>query len=469
LALLLSCEKENSPSNIDIEQLEDNFFEFNHLKTDGQSDKVDFTVRSIDSLKNYNAEVNFIPWFTDKLGYADWSNARYFEVNDETVLQIPVYRETDEQVQALIIAAIKNDFLDCYVIERNKFDAYIGACAPQLTLEKVIDLFMIADFNVFDRSDYWPNGRVYYGPPTQTLLKGAEVWEVCYHTEGWVGNHKVSHTVTCELEIRYVDEQKTFLVHGNGGGFGGGGTSYNGFKPNHEHPDDNDNRPDIKNGLTQFPCASRVLLNFINFDALISNMIQSVFGENSPVNITFKANLALAGSNTSGTSRPLSSSEFVISLNPDILTNATQEYIAVTYAHEALHALIDYYWLNDPIRGKELFPLFMDFRSSKTDFLSPPTVGMSSYESEKQHHETMAEKYINEMVNVILTVNPNFPINDAKQLAWGGLQNTWAYELKKMSGGFDSKGNSIWEQNHIRINQAEKTGSSDAKGNKCTN
>ena len=94
---------------------------------------------------------------------------------------------------------------------------------------------------------------------------------------------------------------------------------------------------------------------------------------------------------------------------------------------------------------------------------------MRDYELNKQHHETMANKYINAMKEVVLKLNSSFPEKNAIYLAWGGLQGTWVYELKKMASLNDSNGNNIWEEKVSSANQQERNSSATSKGTKCIN
>lgn len=73
------------------------------------------------------------------------------------------------------------------------------------------------------------------------------------------------------------------------------------------------------------------------------------------------------------------------------------------------------------------------------------------------------------MVEIFLSLNPNFPANIAEHLSWGGLQDTWAFELKKQSSILDGNGNNVWEQNYANSNQSERKYSNVSKGTKCVN
>ena len=197
--------------------------------------------------------------------------------------------------------------------------------------------------------------------------------------------------------------------------------------------------------------------------------MRDVFDFDISMNITFEVDEKLSGTSTDATASQNSDIDFIIRMNPDVLNNATQEYIAVTFAHEVIHSLISYYSQNNPDLAKKYFPIFVDYRDSNTGFLEPPTKDMRDYELNKQHHETMANKYINAMKEVVLKLNSSFPEKNAIYLAWGGLQGTWVYELKKMASLNDSNGNNIWEEKVSSANQQERNSSATSKGTKCIN
>ncbi len=127
---------------------------------------------------------------------------------------------------------------------------------------------------------------------------------------------------------------------------------------------------------------------------------------------------------------------------------STKEYIAVTYAHETLHALIGYFNVTDPDKGKELFPIFYEW---------------PSYEDGQ--HLTMANRYVDLMANVVLQINPNMPSIDAKCLAWNGLQGTRVYDIQRSN--YDSvNGADAWDIKMTEVNQRERNGTS-IVGTRC--
>ncbi|MCW3786951.1 hypothetical protein [Plebeiibacterium sediminum] len=85
----------------------------------------------------------------------------------------------------------------------------------------------------------------------------------------------------------------------------------------------------------------------------------------------------------------------------------------------------------------ELFSLFLkDPRRIKND----------------EQHETMANAYIEAMTDVISNINPDYSRDKAILLAWGCLEKTWAFELKKMASLTEAYGNNLWFNKFSSLN-----------------
>ncbi|MDQ2179673.1 hypothetical protein [Marinifilum sp. D714] len=256
---------------------------------------------------------------------------------------------------------------------------------------------------------------------------------------------------------RYMYENYDDQVGGGQGDLDNGGGSNSDSNSEHE-PD-----PEVKEELEKFDCASEVFNSFSSFDNTISNLLSNTFGNSHNFHIIFKG--AKLDANVDGnfdsvdgtiltdnTTGAITEGTFVIKINEFVLNNSTKEYIAVTYAHETIHALIAYYKINNPQKGKELFPIFYE-----------------TFEYEDGDHLTMGNMYVDEMVDIIMQINPNMPYSDATCLAWQGLQNTRAYDLKKNEYDNMMGQTGAWDQLMIKINKREKNGDSKANGTKCVN
>ena len=218
--------------------------------------------------------------------------------------------------------------------------------------------------------------------------------------------------------------------------------------------------PEIFVDMEAYPCAANVYLSFAGFDNTISTLLMNTFGSSENFHVRFRPSSSLAnnvdGLFTGSTdvtfeNGVITGGTFYIDINTFVLNNSTKEYIGVTYAHEVIHALIQYYELNDPVKGKELFPIFYE-----------------TPDLEDGEHLTMGRLYVDEMTDIIRKLNPSLPANDATCLAWGGLQNTRAYDMQRFQ--YDQiNGSGAWDQLMSVVNTREKNSFSTANGTPCLN
>lgn len=181
------------------------------------------------------------------------------------------------------------------------------------------------------------------------------------------------------------------------------------------------------------PCLKNMVDSAISSDitfSLYQSMI-SIFDSNTNFNLNFADDVAsyfpdanddgLTETTNAGAFTPTGSDRVVITsmdikitLNKTVLNNPSQEFVTATIMHEALHAYLRY---------------------SQTIV---------------NQHLDMARNYISVMANQLMKLYPNLNPNDAKNLAWGGLE--------KDAGSLFS-GLSQAEKNDISItNQYYKSG-----------
>jgi len=113
---------------------------------------------------------------------------------------------------------------------------------------------------------------------------------------------------------------------GNPGGYSGGGNG------------DSSTNKEIIDSLKGYPCAQALVAKLPSLKTDIANLIKNTFSVSDYVNVTFEPDKRLIGSTTDGRFNQVSGSSYIIGLNPDVLKNASKEYILVTLYHEALHA-----------------------------------------------------------------------------------------------------------------------------------
>ncbi len=190
-----------------------------------------------------------------------------------------------------------------------------------------------------------------------------------------------------------------------------------------------------------YPCVSRIidsLTNYSNINALAQVALHNVFGVNQKIKLSIVAtNLP---SNIDGETEPgnINDPDSVyttkIHINKKILSSSTQEYIASTIIHEAVHAYIRYCQHQvqngymDTTKFKNLFPLFW-----------PPRIayvgGGTNYYSigSSVQHQVMASNLIYTMTQPLINLFPNPGISPSMRdsiytaLSWGGLSSTPAF------------------------------------------
>jgi hypothetical protein len=171
----------------------------------------------------------------------------------------------------------------------------------------------------------------------------------------------------------------------------------------------------IIDSLQGYPCAQNILARLPNINNKTKEILQNIFGVNDEVNISFKSSTQLP-LNTSGTASaggPLSNFKAIVRIDENVLIGASNDYIAATMIHEALHAYFIYQ------------RQALDTLTFATKF--PNYWGAKNVVGQAAHYE-MAANYVQMMTDVLIAYNPNILPNVAKALAWGGLQNTTAWK-----------------------------------------
>ncbi len=178
---------------------------------------------------------------------------------------------------------------------------------------------------------------------------------------------------------------------------------------------------DIIDSLNGYPCAQAALREMVGCNAFTKLILKDVFGVDVQTNIKFSVNPNL-NDTVVGQAR-VSNGSMVsymaeIELNPKYL-NGSQDYIASTLIHEAIHSYIDFKRRDlgsDTTTFSNMFPVYWSFR-----------------QNEAQHNE-MANNYVNKMANFLKQFNVNLSDETAIALAWGGLGKTALWKSK--SSGF---------------------------------
>ncbi len=210
---------------------------------------------------------------------------------------------------------------------------------------------------------------------------------------------------------------------GGGSGSGGGGTpnpgDYPPSDPNNpcdgssspsvsainpcDDPDPSTPPTDVINQV-QDPCL-QYMVNHVLFrspQSVISNLIQRTFNQQTVFNlrimdserIAFTTDGITTASLNTTTNPMVLEADVVITLNRTVLKNASQEYIAATILHEAVHA----YMYEQGNLGA-------------------------------MQHEAMYIGYAQTIASTLKAMYPNLTENEAWGLSVGGLEKTWSFNI----------------------------------------
>ena len=183
-----------------------------------------------------------------------------------------------------------------------------------------------------------------------------------------------------------------------------GGESGGGWQPDPQ-PDPQTPPPaEVKDSLDN-PCLKAVLTSLINKNLKndITNLINNTFNVNDNIHLEYKESLVFPTNKLGQTSISLNDVSngvrnfaAVIQLNSNVLSGSSQEYIAATMIHEALHAYFQY-----------------------DNLLYDNGVGQ---------HLLMAINYVDDMRNCLKEVFPNLSNNDANALIINGFSQIQSYQ-----------------------------------------
>lgn len=194
-----------------------------------------------------------------------------------------------------------------------------------------------------------------------------------------------------------------------------------------------------------FPCVPKIMdsiSTYANANAIAQVVLHQIFNVDKKIHLDFVADRNLTKDSIDGDTK---TTEAYTTTNPDgtegvdffakirlnywVLKHSTQEYIAATIVHEAIHAYINYKGYQylqgviDSTTFKTLFPLYWPFRP----------VGNGRFfnsGNERAQHEGMATNMINIMADILKGVHNNqqIPANlrDSayRSVSWGGLMET---------------------------------------------
>ncbi|MFK8298525.1 hypothetical protein ACI76O_09085 [Capnocytophaga cynodegmi] len=253
-----------------------------------------------------------------------------------------------------------------------------------------------------------------------------------------------------EINKRFEDQRNT--INNYNRYFGSRGKSNPSPKPR-----------EIIDNLTN-PCAKDLLKQLPNLKNDIAKLLKETFGGDSKYDITFTEDENLRkkgidGQANASNATKISEDEIIfrsnIYLNPDILENATQEYILVTMYHEVIHAFLNYE--ETRLRGKilpngkfdnsEFEHKYPDVKIVELEYGNKNKVKKYQLLQEQGHNRFAP--FIEKLAQSIISFNPKIPLKTARAMAKMGI--------------VDEKSMSNEEK---LLNQGQRNGT-DTKGTKC--
>ncbi|MFK8283547.1 hypothetical protein [Capnocytophaga canis] len=209
------------------------------------------------------------------------------------------------------------------------------------------------------------------------------------------------------------------------------------------------------------PCAKDLLKQLPNLKNDIAKLLKETFGGDSKYDITFTEDEKLRGTNIDGqadapNATKISEDEIIfrgnIYLNPDILENATQEYILVTMYHEVVHAFLNYEQTrlrgellpNEKYDNSEFERKYPGVKEIEVEYGNKNKVKKYQLLQEQGHNRFAP--FIEKLAQSIISFNPKIPLKTARAMAKMGIvdEKSMSNEEKQLSGyqrkGTDPKG-----------------------------
>ncbi|KAA0129092.1 hypothetical protein FY557_05885 [Chryseobacterium sp. SN22] len=198
---------------------------------------------------------------------------------------------------------------------------------------------------------------------------------------------------------------------------GGGNEGYDYSGGGDEGNNEEDN---IISQLQNYPCAESLVQQLPNLDNELANAMRQIFQNNENYNITFRSRSNMGNidgvtftshSNTEGFTA-------IISLNDQVLTNATKEYILVTMYHEVIHAFLDYekFRLGDTAFQDQYPGVIVGY-----DYTADGTV-VNRYTYIDGHQQLIP--FLTTLQNILSAYNPNLPHDVVVAMARTGIATT---------------------------------------------
>jgi len=221
--------------------------------------------------------------------------------------------------------------------------------------------------------------------------------------------------MSCTTRIDRVGNCTAGGSDGTGGGGSGGGGGGGGTVPPIIPPGTSEEDKEIIDSLQGYPCAQAILAQVPNLENEVSAWLNAVFNNNTDFNITFSDDPKLAGTKTDAEHRGFGSvngQTHKITINPDVLNNASKEYIVATMFHEVLHGFL----------GSELLRLSAEGKANQFGVLYAgwSSVQINGQQRFVKNHASFGSQ-LDKLKKAIKSFNPNLSEYDALALAKNGI------------------------------------------------
>jgi hypothetical protein len=495
LLIYVACRKvdtaSSTPDTTNPAVHEDKFFNSHRTNDPLEKSIVEF-------LKRANVKSNFVEKTIKQIGFPRWDKAlitkkstvgnRGNNVGDSLIL-IPFVRDTQNYVNAsLTVELSATDTLVNWICDwQYASKTYTTDSIRNNTAEEFALFMMMLDAQVFGHKDFFisdtslfrnlstftshpqfgsENTRRIHLEPDSTSGTGNRSSAMAAPAPSY------NWTMWYYYIIDYYGLNNFYNSipdYGSGGGGGGGSTTVPpppncgpvaargqvvegctpGWTPNPvvtPPPYNPNNAANIKIDTSisnHYPCLTDLLQTMPNINREAQLLLDSTFNVKSYVNLTFAIDPNLGVNNNPALTYPTSVQTLfsggaalfndTIFINPYYVNNATKEFMVGVLYHEAIHTYINYQFYRYSIGEiadsniiKAQFPIFWNQLSN--------TYALTGSIFPLEHHEQMAQSYINTIKNLILPFYNPIATQILKDrvtssLAWGGLRQTTAWGL----------------------------------------
>jgi len=241
-------------------------------------------------------------------------------------------------------------------------------------------------------------------------ISEVSMWYPNDETNPNYGHWETNYIITCPPEP----------TDGDGLDSGGGNPySYPGGAGGGQNPQ-NTNQDIIITNLQAYPCALSIAQQLPTLQNDLGAAMRQIFQNNDNYNITFKpkSNMGNIDGITFSSHTNTGAFNATISLNDQILTNATKEYILVTMYHEVIHAFLDYerFRLGNTGFNDQYPGVIVGY-----DYTSDGII-VNRYTYIEGHQQLIP--FLNTLQNILSAYNPNLPHDVIVALARTGITTT---------------------------------------------